>query len=159
MMFKIYIIITITCTSTKCWSPSKTIYKANKAIIKIFEKPPKLGGDKLIANINNYTSTIVSLGEQLKVNDSAFEECNRVYREGMAPFLLYAIEDKQVADMKKKFKWNDEQVNNLKFLITNADAEWMKFLKIWFVYTKKLSTTTEHYNYFSPTKFEVFDDI
>lgn len=147
------------CVAPKSWSPSKTIYKANKAIVKIFEKPPKLSGDKLIENINIYTSAIVSLGEQLKVNDSAFEECNKVYREGMVPFLLYDVHDKKVAEFKKKFKWSDEQVNNFKSLMNNADSEWMKFLKIWFAYVKKLSTTTEHYNYFSPTKFEVFDDI
>lgn len=159
MLLLIYTVITIICAPTKCWSPSKTIYKANKAIIKIFEKPQKLGGDTLIANINIYTSSIIFLGEQLKVNDTAFEECNKVYREGMAPFLLYDVHDKKVAEMKKKFKWSDEQVKYFKFLMNNADSEWMKFLKIWFAYVKKLPTTTETYNYFSPTRFEVFDDI
>lgn len=159
-MLLLYCTITITiCAATECWPPSKTIYKANKAIIKIFDKPPKLGGDKLIENINLYASTITSLGEQLKVNDSIFEECNKVYREGMAPFLLYCVDDKKLAELKKKFKWTNEQVNNFNLLMTNADSEWMIFLKIWFAYVKKLPTTTEHYNYFSPDKFEVLDGI
>ena len=114
-MLLLYCAITVLmCAARECWSHSKTVYKANKAIIKIFDKPPKLGGDKLIENINLFTLTISFLGEQLKMNDSIFEECNKVYREGMAPFLLYDLHDKKLAELKKKFKWTDEQVNNLK---------------------------------------------
>lgn len=159
MWLFIYSVITVIYVATESRLPSKTIFKANKAIVKIFEKPPKLGGDKLMENINIYTTNIILLGEQLKVNDSIFEECNKVYREGMTPFLLYELPDSKVAEMKKKFKWSDEQLKNFKSLMNNADSEWMKFLKIWFAYVKKLPTTTERYNYFSPTRFEVFDDI